>query len=289
MRVVHIGFPKTATTFLQRSVFPRLSDSFIYFDKKASTPFFDELMNFDDTIYDASGVSRRFEHACEGRANALFSYEPLTGLHYRSAFANRTQIARRLRQAGFDRAIITLRNQFDALESAYKQYVKSGGILKCADYVTFDLDKPRYLYPEYFDYFSIYRLYADLFGAENVLVLQYENLRSSSFLEEICGFLHEASFEAVRTEAVNASLSCDKTRILRVLNHVAYSSFQPSHLISKRISTAFFYRQLCRLPLLNSRKSFLQPAARSAIAEFYRESNDKLRRSAGIALAPRYP
>ena len=78
----------------------------------------------DDTIFDADNLAARLEQACSGRRHALFSYEPLTGLEYRSAFVNRTLIATRLRRLGFERVIITIRNQFDVLESAYKQYVR---------------------------------------------------------------------------------------------------------------------------------------------------------------------
>jgi hypothetical protein len=289
MRVVHIGFPKTATTFLQERVFPRLADRFVYFDRGESAAYFEELVGYDDSVFDADGVRDRFGRAFERGPKTLFSYEPLTGAHYQSAFVNRSQIARRLRRVGFDRAIISVRNQFDALESSYKQYVKSGGILKLDEYITFDSSKRRYLYPEYFEYFSMYRLYAGIFGAENVLILQYEDLAGGSFLRQLCSFLQEATLEVARSEAVNPSLSCDKVRILRILNHFTCSSYQPSHLISRRVSTEFCYRQLQRLPALNSRKSLLEPTTRLAIADFYSESNKSLERSAGITLARDYP
>lgn len=289
MRTIHIGFPKTATTFLQERVFPRLADQLLYVGRGESATLLEPLIAYDDSVFDADGVRRQIERVFARGAKTLCSYEPLTGLHYQSAFANRTQIARRLREVGFDRAIITVRNQFDALESAYKQYVKSGGTLQFDDYITFDSSRQRYLYPEYFEYFSIYRLYAEIFGPENVLILQYEQLGSRAFVRELCRFLEEAPFDIEQARPVNSSLSCSKTRILRVLNHFTYSAYQPSHLISRRISTDFCHRLLRRLPLLNARQSFLEPGMRAAIAEFYRESNQALQRSAGITLAPEYP
>ena len=289
MKVVHIGFPKTATSFLQKTIFPQLSRDFKYFNNEASSALFPPLTNYDDTIFDSKGLRQQFVRACKGHRKALFSYELLTGLHHQTGFVNRTLIAKRLRELGFERVIITIRNQFDALESTYKQYVESGGVLEFDDYISFDLNKPRYLYPEYFDYYSIYRLYAEKFGQPNVLVLQYENLQNASFLDDIFSFLDIKPFDVNFGDAINPSLSYQKTRILRLINHMTYNSFRPSHLISKRISTAFFYRRLSRIPFLNGRKTFLNPHKRKLIASFYRESNEKLQKNAGITLSSDYP
>jgi hypothetical protein len=288
MKAVHVGFPKTAATFLQTRVFARLPSSFAYVGKEGA-PLFAPIAEHDDTIFDLEGVRRAFAAAWRGRAHCLFSYEALTGSHYRSGFVNRTLIARRLRDVGFDRVIVTIRNQPDALESAYKQYVKSGGTLRFDDYVALDPTKPRYLYPEYFDYLPFYRLYAGLFGAENVLVLQYEHLRTPGFLAALCRFLEIEPIATSFDRAVNRSLSRDKTAVLRVLNHVAYSSYQPSHLVSRKISTAFLYRRLAALPCLNGRKSFWDEQRRQAVADLFAWSNDELQRAAGIELAPQYP
>lgn len=289
MRVVHIGFPKTATTFLQTSVFPQLPQGFNYPDNKTTEAFFRPIADHDDTIFDWEDSARRLAGVSQTHEHCLFSYEPLTGAHYRSAFVNRTLIARRLRQIGFDRVIITIRNQFDALESAYKQYVKSGGVLRFDDYVQFDPDKPRYLYPEYFDYLRIFRLYSETFGRDNVLILQHERLREPSFGKDLARFLAIEHFAIDVQAKINPSLSRDKTAILRVLNHLTYSSFQPSHLISKKISTAFFHRQLAALPMLNAAKSFFDTSKRTVIANYYERANQVLQDEACIVLAPQYP
>lgn len=288
MKVVHIGFPKTATTFLQRSVFPRLPARFRYFDEHTSAAFFAPLINEDDTIFDAGALQQRIA-AAWGNESTLFSYEPLTGLHHQTGFVNRTLIAQRLRRFGFERAIITIRNQFDVLESAYKEYVKNGGVLRFTDYVVFAPGRTRYLYPQYYDYEPIYRLYADTFGKSNVLVLQYERLGEASFVRELCGFLGVDEISVEKGERVNRSLSTTKTKALRVINHFTYNSYRPSHLISRRISTGLFHGLLTKLPLLNGGESCLDQPTRAAIAAFYHESNARFARDAGIALSSEYP
>jgi hypothetical protein len=182
--------------------------------------------------------------------------------------------------------IITIRNQFDVLESTYKEYVRGGGLLRFEEYVRFDGPLRRCMDPAYFDYYPIYRLYADLFGRSSVLVLQYEDLGSAVFLEALSSFLEIGLIDAVEPGvAVNPSLSRAKTKALRVINHLIV----PARLVSKRVSPSFFHRQLARLPTLNGRGSFLDAAMRGVTANFYRSSNERLRKEAGIPLASSYP
>jgi hypothetical protein len=289
MRVVHIGFPKTATKFLQTRVFPALPSSYAYFDGDAAERIFRPVTSHDDTIFDHDELAARLAQACSSAPHALFSYEPLTGLEYRSGFVNRTPIAQRLRKLGFERVIITIRNQFDVLESAYKEYVRNGGVLKVRHYLSFGSTEPRYLYAEYFDYSSIHRLYAEIFGGSNVLVLQHERLHEPSFRADLARFLGVDGWAAYGREAVHRSLSSRKTRLLRVINHYTSNAYHPSHPISNRISTSLFARALGALPFWNGSGSLLDPDLRATIAAFYRESNARLAKDAALALAPEYP
>lgn len=288
MRVAHIGFPKTATKFLQRSVFARLPERFRYVGEQAAAEHLLPLIHEDDTIFDGEALRARIEDACAGES-ALFSYEPLTGLHYQTGFVNRTLIANRLKALGFDRIIITIRNQFDALESAYKEYVRNGGVVRLADYVAFPPDPPHLLYPAYYDYRAIFALYARTFGRDNVLVLQHERLGHASFAADLGAFLAVDPPTIDPRERVNASLSREKTEILRLINHFTYNSYRPSQLLSKRISTGLALGVLGKLPLLNGAASCLDAPMRAAIEDFYRDSNRGLEREAGIELAEAYP
>jgi hypothetical protein len=289
MKVVHIGFPKTGSTFLQKSLFPQFSKDVECIDQDTSSTLFMPVMNYDDTVFDIDRVRERFQRVWKDTRKVLFSSEPLTGLHHQSAFVNRTLIANRLRAIGFDRVIISIRNQYDILESAYKQYIKSGGVLKFDQYISFDTERPGYLYPEYFRYDLIYELYAGDFGKSNVLILQYEDMQQTSYINDLSTFLSVAPIKTEPLDRINPSLSNSKSRILRLINHTTYNSFRPSHLISKRFSTAFFYRQLAKLPFMNDGRSFLGPQARSSVDAFYGESNRALEKSAGIRLSGDYP
>jgi hypothetical protein len=287
---VHIGFPKTATKFLQTAVFPQFKGPvFYYVPFEASASLCASLIDDDDTIYDpVATTSRLREHAPES-STVLVSYEGLTGHHYRTGFMNRSQIARRLKQVGFDRVLITIRNQFDAIESSYKQYIASGGVLSFRGYIGFDPEKPLYLHPKYFDYSLIHGLYAAIFGPSNVLVLQYERLHEPEFLQGLAGFLGASSIDVEWSPPVNRSLTYRDAAILRVINHFTYNSFRPSSLISKRVSTSAADRLLRRLPVRKSDRSFHDTATRAWVGQFYAESNRRLAETARIALAPQYP
>jgi hypothetical protein len=222
---VHIGFPKTATTFLQTEVFPRFArPGFTYVPLEACARLFASLIHDDDEIYDGDVTAERVREEAGGAKLSLFSYEALTGHAHPTGSSNRTQIARRLRQLGFDRVLISIRNQFDVLESAYKQYLSGGGVLPFRDYVTFDPSETTYLDPRYYDYHPLYCLYTSLFGFSNVLVLQQERLREPEFLGRLTSFLCAESSTVDWRAHPNQSPSYEKLTLLRLLNRAARGS-----------------------------------------------------------------
>jgi len=91
---------------------------------------FNKTINEDNTILNVKLIHSQFEELFKNSKTNLCSYESLTGQHQLSVFINRIIIAERLKVFGFQKIIISIRNQCDILESAYKQYIKSGGILK---------------------------------------------------------------------------------------------------------------------------------------------------------------
>ncbi len=289
MRTVHIGLPKTATTYLQEVIFPQFKGDLKYFDKASSSQYFRELMDFDDSMFDVQQMCQKFGEIWNIHDNVLFSCEMLTGLHHQSAFVNRSQIARRLKEVGFQRVIISIRNQYAELESAYRQYIKSGGVLKFDDYISFEKDKRKYFYVEYFDYSLLWSIYSKLFGHKNVLILQYEHLYSLGFLKSILDFIGLEEREVQFQNPVNTSLSLTKTNILRILNHFTCNTFRPSNLISNKISTSFFFRLLQKIPFFNQSKSYINSSRESLIKEFYGRSNSELEKLASIELDPQYP
>ncbi len=268
-------------------------DSITYMDDLQMKRIFYDIIEKDDTIYDKHSIKKELNYMREGSPeNILFSYEPLTGHHYKTNFPNRTQIARRLHEIGINRIIITIRNQCEVLESTYKQYVKSGGVLKFSEYFNFTSKEVSYFNIEYFNYFNIINLYSQIFGRENVLLLQHEDLlyRSNVFFNSLFTFLETEprDFSPELKENINKSLSRGATKLLRIINHFTYNSFRPSHLISRKLSTNLFYRILFRIASTERKKTFINTDYEKIINNFFYKSNQRIQEEFGIKLHQKY-
>jgi hypothetical protein len=91
-----------------------------------------------------------------------------------SLVESRERVCRLLRDLFPGATILIVTRGFRAMaQSAYSQYVKSGGPLSAAELYARGEHDPR----EYLDYDAVVELYEDAFGAENVIVLPYELMR----------------------------------------------------------------------------------------------------------------
>lgn len=189
--LLHIGYHKTGTSWLQQCVF---SNPEAGFTKIAGLR---TLARANPFAFEPEGIRAEVKRKI-GRAQArdlipVLSNERLSG-HPHSGGYDSKIIADRL-AAVFPnaRVLVVIREQADMLTSIYKQYLKKGGAGSFRQYVTAPPDAGRM--PLFrFDFLEYHRLvgyYQELFGATNVLVLPYELLATQPdvFLEQIGGFL----------------------------------------------------------------------------------------------------
>ena len=115
-RVIHIGFPKTATTFLQWEVFPQLK-GINYIDYNACRKLFPYLISLDKLDYELEPVRSAMVQHEKTEATNLYSFESLCGSPYAYKGMNRSSIAHGLRDLGFNKVIITVRDQAKAIDS----------------------------------------------------------------------------------------------------------------------------------------------------------------------------
>ncbi len=294
--IAHIGYHKTGTTYLQNNVYPYLQNiSFIDYQK--CDAIFRDLIYKPDTDYRLDNTMAMIAEYSEGQGQLLFSYEGLVGpLFYKRGIGSK-MIASRLKQLGFKKIIITVRSQVGLLESAYVQYIQEGGVAKISDFYNpenhiFDWD--------YCNYFRLINHYIKLFGKENILVLLQEDLKSKpgESIESIISFLDNniALIENRKQKRSNKSLSRISVQLLRYINHFTYSSHNPTHIISKRISTwkfRYLFQEFLD-PLLLSRisgkKSLVPENIYSLIQDYYKESNRELAQLTGLYLSGyKYP
>lgn len=259
--VIHIGFPKTGTTFLQNIVFPQVKSlaclgkpytiSLAYRDvlhELITTPdleFSPEYFREKIGALNSTHTSRIRNHI------KLISFELLSGFMYRAD--NAKQIADRLR-AIFDRAkiLMTIREQKSIIESIYKYYVLAGGPLTFQDFLNrrklspcVDEFRTRHMLLK-FKYHLLIQHYFRLFGKENVLVLPFELLRRNpnDFLNRMLTFfeVENCSINDIQKES-NVGLSYYSTSLLRIMNLFVSTPYSTSPLFNM-LDINFFYRKV---------------------------------------------
>lgn len=189
---IHIGFHKTASTFLQEAFFSKVPT--INFIGNSSTHHCPELQKL---IYASSSEwddgMRLRQLLQEGSCN-IISHEGLSGGALwvgggGQAINERT--AQRLKDVFPEaRILVVIREQFSMLRSLYWQYVWERGILGFNAFLRRTLNDNTFLDCRHLCYDRSIRMYGELFGEENVLVLPYEalTLDAGEFVSDISTF-----------------------------------------------------------------------------------------------------
>ena len=144
--VVHIGYHKTATTWLQRQCLPRLGDRVALFGLDR---LWAELIAPSPLEFDPGRCGRYITDllAAHPGSVCVFSAERLCGNPHSGGY-DAAEMANRIR-ASFDEAkiLIVVREQVAMLVSNYKQYVRMGGICGFEEYLSPPRDGRMPLYP----------------------------------------------------------------------------------------------------------------------------------------------
>jgi len=186
--IIHVGFPKSASTLLQRGVFPKL-DKLDFFPPRADSEIYRALSLIDYPGGETARIGVIRDFASKARASekpALFSAEHFvmpgnclaTQVPKPVLLLDSSQILSLLQKMGEQvRILLVIRRQQDWLESWYQERIKRyetrtfQDMLKAPDFAQ-TLQLPRY------DLVA-----SDLmerFGEKNVFVVPFEFLRSDS-------------------------------------------------------------------------------------------------------------
>ena len=177
--VIHIGYHKTATTWLQHRVFPNLGDRVAFF---GYLTFREALVKPSSLEFDPTRARKHVERLMAPHAGAVrvFSAERLSGSPH-SGGHDAAEMASRIKSVfGEAKILIVVREQVSMLVSNYKQYIRMGGTVSLEEY----LEPPRDLRVplfriENFCYHHLVEHHLGLFGEARVLVLPYELLERS--------------------------------------------------------------------------------------------------------------
>lgn len=182
--LLHVGYIKTATTFLQNQVFAGPEEGLeLAAGPQTRAQMVQEILLGDDYAFDADATRARLEALAapvRARGNLpVWSEEMLLGnppVRRYDGFAN----ARKLKQAYPEaQVLITIRRQPAIALSIYREYVLGGGALPLRGVIGTGAEALSYtpvLRPEFLHFDRAIRHYIGLFGAEKVLVLPQEML-----------------------------------------------------------------------------------------------------------------
>ncbi len=235
--VIHVGFPKTATSFLQKMIFPELKEvCYIGRPYTQENEAFNTIQYADRSLYSEALAQEEINRIVvqAGNKNILISDELFAG-YGNYNFINRGQIAERFSRLMPNAEIVVfLRGQKDLILSLYGQYLKMGWFSQALDdsFLSepgsgFSLEEwesgkrqwtiqnrfishQSKLSTEHFRYSKLYELYSSLF--KKVHVFLYEELktnqqRSVERLVSIVSPGQSISLSHVVNKTINKSLS----------------------------------------------------------------------------------
>ena len=222
--IIHIGLPRTASTFLQREVFPKFKGFEFYgVDQTFYSERFQKLLYQDTSLYHQP--SRKELIATEAQ-NLLLSNELFSGQSFSMNATNRSRTAKRLKIA-FPEAeiLLILRNQLSLLESLYAIAVYSGYFHKPEEFVNFGNSIPRYStfteneHTETYLLNSIIEFYRRTFEKVHIFLFEDFAANPNYFINEIEKKLEvELDGEIAFAKKENKSLSKRQIRYFRKIN-----------------------------------------------------------------------
>jgi hypothetical protein len=239
-RYIHIGYPKTGTTTLQASFFPRHPEV-LHLGPSARPSEIKEAVEVDlirkeSFAYSSRDIQKVFEPYFEkmnsnGKYKAVgISCEELC-FSFDGTGVDRALIAERLKELfGEAKILITIRNQFDFIRSLYSESIKLGCYFSFDEFLKAHYWRfHTYLFHQIY-YYPLFKCYSDLFGKDQVKVLLFEELkdRPGETVEEICRFL-EISPVKIDMGHANPSLSPFSLGLMRFANRIFKNNFGRSY------------------------------------------------------------
>jgi len=192
--LIHIGFHKTGSTWLQQHFFSERSRGFYEIDDAPRHHIVHDLVTPDAFSYSADAVRDRY-HGFIERARAhdcvpVISHERLSGYPPSGGY-DRRLIADRLAET-FPEAhiLIVIREQIALIRSMYSQYIADGGHQSLEDFLHHPeprLGRRPYFRFEFYEFHKLIGYYQQKFGKERVHVLPFELLarRPQQFADAI--------------------------------------------------------------------------------------------------------
>jgi hypothetical protein len=221
--LIHVGYAKTGSTWLQRSVFSKADLGFL------SVPLLEVLENFVFTDIADGEVEKVFHNlgshleraAAEGLVLVL-SHEVLVGDQTQGRYWGRL-VGKRLHTV-FPRGkvLMVLREQRSMLVSSYRQHIRVGGHSSLSQFMNREPGFDAYCRPEFLEYDHMITYYQEQFGKDQVLALPYELMRSDlpDFYRRVLEFAGVGSDSSPDETVYNPGFGAGTLEIRRHMNRL---------------------------------------------------------------------
>ncbi len=218
--IIHIGYPKTGTTWFQQELFPKAKNGYFIHHSLVKehiiSPYEFDYKPTNDFLKDLAG-----RNIIISEENLIGSIQDggMYGLHTKE-MAHRLKV---LFPSG--KIILFLRNQVSAIASGYVQYIKMGGNYSVKKYLfdkNYEFTARRRLFQfDFFKFDKVVELYNTLFGEDNVYVYLYEDFAKNP-KEFIADFVEthklEVNLSGINFSPVNQRFNRSLILVSRVLN-----------------------------------------------------------------------
>lgn len=284
----HIGYHKTATSWMQTKLFTPENG---YLPLADHPEVFEHIVQPHGLRFDPAPLrdllAQRQEQGPKAAApivsSEIMSGHPFQGGHESDVYAER--IARIAPDA---KILISIRAQSKILPSVYMQYLQRGGTMPHQKFYE-GTNRPGYFgfTPQHFEYDLLVQHYQKLFGPDRVHVLTQESIRNdmngaATTLAQFTGNTQFTELSPAARQVYSPSYPEFAIPILRRTNHVQSSTLNATPIIRLGESPHGIFRGagyiLRRLPLPKSVKTKkpVSDYVRKTFAGYYDDSNARL-------------
>ena len=173
--IFHIGYPRTGTTFLQKSIFNQCRDRLFY--QKSEVPqFYNWKPSYKYDLY------KDIKESLVKNKIFLDTEEEFSGDMYQDNYTFPMYIKNINPKS---KIILTIRSQYSIIPSIYSLYIKKGGRLSFDQYLELLILNNK------FKFNKLYNAYLDFFPKNQILLLFFEELKYNKqlYIEKIFDFI----------------------------------------------------------------------------------------------------
>jgi hypothetical protein len=216
--IVHIGYPRTASTWFQQTFFPKVQNYAFVPNKTVQDSFIHPLPGLYKTNWGTDFRQKKTplivsEEMISGRIRA-----GSVNLHFLEIYS------RRIKESFNDPVIVIfLRRQPDILFSFYNLYIKKGGTFSFSNFLRQDLHLQELLLfsISFFLYDLPLQLLVNTFGKEAIKVYLYEDFafNPQTFLDRFANELGlKVNWDGLNLSKINTSYTPYKIKAKRLAN-----------------------------------------------------------------------